>query len=141
MARRYVIAPAADRALMRRVLARVDQMLGYPRTHADDEPGVRRNGGPPIVTETACAVWVHDDTGASVLHGAIAAQVDGVADELRERTVEHLGVRQRIREWIAARGWEVRATLPGVESAWSLVAPRDGDAGSADGVPIPDGEE
>ena len=139
---RYLIAPAADRALLRRVLSRLDQILGYPRTHAADEPGVRVARGAALpYTEAAFVVFVHDNTGATLLHGAIAVQINGLGDALRERFIEHNGVRKRLREWIADQGWEVRADLPGVRGAWAQVQPRDGGAGSADGVPIPEGSE
>lgn len=146
MALRYLLAPATDRALVRRVLSRVDQILGYPRQHAESEitrTGPRARAIPiaSIRTETAFAVLVHDATGAEILHGAIAVQIDGIADALRERFIEHGGVRRRLREWIAAQGWEIRAALPGQADAWAQVAARDGGEGSADGRPIPEGEE
>jgi hypothetical protein len=138
----YLCAPAADRALFRTVISRADQILGYPRTHASGEPDVViASGAPAPVTSAAFAVFVHDNTGAEILHGAVAAQVDGITSALRERFVEHNAVRKRIREWIADQGWELRATLPGVRSAWTRLAARDGAAGSATGVPIPEGQE
>ncbi len=139
----WLIGPAEDRPKLRRVVARIDAILGYPRTHAESE--LRRRGSgpwaPTVRTETQCAVMRHDLTGATILQGAIAISLDEVTDALRDRFVEIDGVRKRVRQWIADQGWEVRADLPGALSAWSELQPRDGEAGSADGVPIPDGEE
>lgn len=138
----YLLAPATDRALMRRVLQRVDQILGWPRTHVDGEAGYRRGRNAPAAhTESQFAVYVHDATGATILHGALAVHIDGISAALRERFVDHEGTRKRLREWIADQGWEVRADLPGVASAWTRVLPRDGAEGSATGMPIAEGDE
>jgi hypothetical protein len=141
---RYLIAPATDRVLLRRFLGRIDQILGYPRAHALSEAEVRVSAGGPLpVTETAFVVYVHDAVNdAPILHGAIAVQVDGIAESLRERFLENgSGVRKRLREWIQDQGWEVRPDLPGTRLAWTRIAHRDGAAGSATGVPIPEGSE
>lgn len=140
----WLLAPAVDRSKVRRVVSRIDQILGYPRTLSESEivrVGVASKAAPRPVTSTQCVVLVHDATGATVLHGAIAVGLDPVITALRERFVEIDGVRKRVREWIADQGWETRADLPGVVSAWSSVTPRDGAAGSADGTPIPEGNE
>lgn len=140
----WLLAPAADRLKARRVVSRIDQILGYPRTLAESEivrVGPASQSVPAPRTETQVPVMHHDMTGATILHGAIAIGVDAVITSLRERFVEIDGVRKRIREWIADQAWETRADLPGVESAWSSVTPRDGAGGSVDGVPIPEGLE
>lgn len=139
----WLLIPSSDRPAARRVISRIDAMLGYPRQHAASEltrlgAGIHAS---IVRTETQAMVLLHDATGALVLHGAIAIHVDAVVDAMRERFVDLDGVRMRIREWIAVRAWEVRATLPGVDTAWSSVTPRDGAAGSADGEPIPEGSE
>jgi hypothetical protein len=143
MTTRYVIAPAADRTLFRRILGRADEILGFPRTHSTAEGNVQiASGAAAPVTEAAFAVFLHDNTGATILHGAVAAQVNGISDLLAGRFFENgSGVRKRLSAWIADQGWEVRADLPGVRSAWTRVAHRDGAAGSATGVPIPEGSE
>lgn len=106
----WVLAPSGDRALARRVAQRLDQILGYPRTHAEPELTRRGRGphAPTVSTETLVAVHIHSTTaGATLLRGAIAI---GISEDarlaLRERFVEHNAVRKRIREWIADQGWE-----------------------------------
>lgn len=142
MTARYLLAPATDRALMRKALGRLDQILGYPRTHSRDEPDVHCPPGAALpYTEAAFAVYLHDNTGATLLHGAIAVAVNGVGATLRERFIEHNLTRKRLREWIADQGWETRTSLPGSRDAWTRVEPRDGADGSADGTPIPEGDE
>lgn len=143
----WLLIPATDRAQARRVVQRIDQMLGYPRQLAESE--ITRIGAASqripierIRTETQTVVLVHSESaGVAQLRGAVAILVDDVVDALRGRFVEIGGVRRRIREWIVAQGWQVRASLPGAESNWRQVAPRDGAEGSADGVPIPEGAE
>lgn len=141
----WVIAPAADRALLRRIVARLDAILGYPRQLAESE--VTRVGGGRHVpiellrTDAQTTVMVHDATGAVALHGAVALFVDPVLDGLRERFVDHLATRKRVRLWIADQAWQVRADLPGVAAAWSALPHRDGAEGSANGAPIADGAE
>lgn len=141
----WLLIPAADRIIARRVVARRDQILGYPRQLTEAEV-VRIGGGRHVPiellrTEAQTVVMLHDMTGVVAIQGAVAIFVDPVIDAMRERFVEHLGVRKRVREWIADRAWEVRATLPGVAAAWSQVAPRDGATGSATGAPIAEGAE
>jgi hypothetical protein len=144
MTRRIVIAPGSDRALFRRFAQRLDQILGFPRTLAESEitrTGPASQSAALPHTETAFTVYVHDDTGAVQLRGALALEVDGHATGLASRFVQHNAVRKRVSEWIADQGWVVRADLPGQESAWTYLDARDGAAGSADGVPIAEGEE
>lgn len=141
----WLLIPATDRAQARRLVQRIDQMLGYPRTLTESE--IARIGPasqlvPAPHVESQVSVMVHaTDAGTTQLRGAIAVHVDPIVDALRERVVEIDGVRRRIREWIADRGWQVMAELPGVADRWSMAAPRDGAEGSADGVPIPEGSE
>lgn len=140
---RFLLVPSSDRALLRRVLARVDQILGYPRELDPSEyrRGPGRHSAAAPRTETACAVHIHADSGPLALHGVIAVTVDGLADALSERFIEHNAVRKRLREWVADQGWVLRDSLPDPEGPWSAVAPRDGADGSVDGIPIPEGEE
>lgn len=140
----WLLIPAADRLKARRVVARMDEMLGYPRVLAEAEIlrlGAASQTTPRPFTATQCTVLLHDNTGATVLWGAIAIKLDPVVTSLRERFVTIDAVRKRIREWIADQGWETRADLPGVATAWTSVTPRDGAAGSSDGTPIPEGSE
>lgn len=141
----WVLAPSADRALARRVAQRLDEILGYPRTHAEPELTRRGSGphAPTVSTETLIAVFVHSTTaGATLLRGVIAINIsDAARAALADRVVEHSSVRKRVREWIADQGWEVRADRPGLDANWTDVTPRDGAQGSATGVPIPEGEE
>ena len=140
---KWLLIPASDRPAARRLVARLDQILGYPRTLAAGEY-VRHGGGRHTVprVETAIAVLVHDDTGASALTGAIAISVTDVVAAMQDRQVDvGDGARRRVRDIIVARGWRISDTLPGQREAWAQVAARDGQPGSADGVPIPEGEE
>jgi len=144
MTRKIIIGPAADRPLLRSFAQGVDKILGLPRTLAESEitrTGPASQSAPLPRVETAFAVHVHDDTGPAILHGAIALEVDGVAERLKERFIRHNATRKRVRQWIADQGWVVRGDLPGVESAWSPLPARDGADGSPDGVPIPEGAE
>lgn len=143
---RCLCGASTERAAFRTLWSRLDQITGYPRTHSADEPGVRIGRGAPLpYTETLFAGFIHDDTGATILHGAVALMVDEVPPGLLARRITHGGVTRTLAEWIAwgqaNRGWEVRADLPGVAAAWTRVQPRDGAAGSADGVPIAEGDE
>lgn len=143
---RYLLGASTERAAFRALWAQLDQITGYPRTHHADEPDVRiARGAAPPYTETLFAGFVHDSTGPAILHGALALMVDEVPPGLLARRITHGGTTRTPAEWIAwgeaARGWEVRSSLPGDESAWTRVLPRDGAAGSPDGVPIAEGEE
>lgn len=142
----WIIAPSADRALARRVAQRIDQILGFPRTLAESEItriGPASQTVPAPRCETEVTVLVHSTAaGATLLRGVIAIGISDAARlALRERFVDRLGTRKRIREWIADQAWEVRADLPGVAENWRDVTPRDGAAGSVDGTPIPEGQE
>jgi len=146
---RYLLVPFVDRDLLRSLLARLDQIKGYPRVHTLDDPIVQvgaafRGWTTPPYTETLFAVQIHDTTGPLALRRVIAVTVDDLATALAERYIAHLGVRKRLREWVADRGWKLVTTLPEGDldpSPWSPVPVRDGAAGSADGVPIKDGDE
>jgi hypothetical protein len=144
MTRRIITAPASDRPLVRRFAQRLDQILGFPRTLAESEvtrTGPASQSAPLPRIETAFAAHVRDATGAVILHGAIALEVDGRAVELANRFVEHAATRKRVSEWVADQGWQIRGDLPGDPEAWTALEPRDGAAGSADGTPIPEGSE
>ena len=142
----YLCGASTERAAFRVLWARLDQITGYPRTHSPDEPGVSIAPGAPLpYTETLFAGFVHDNTGPTILHGAVALAVDEVPAGLLARRITHGGVTRTLAEWIAwgqaTRGWEVRASLPGADDAWARVEPRDGAAGSEDGTTIPEGDE
>lgn len=144
----WLLVPGTDRAAARRVVGRIDQILGFPRQHGAGE--VERNGvasqAVPLTsirTETQMEILVHSSTaGLLALRGVIAINVNALHDALRRRYFDiGDGVRKLLRDIITERGWELRATLPGVEANWTRVATRDGEAGSSDGVPIPEGSE
>ena len=87
-------------------------------------------------------IRLHDNTGATILHGAVAIGFDStVADAMRERDFDVDGIKRKLRQVIIDRVWEVRDDLPGDPAAWTRVAPRDGQEGSATGEPIPEGSE
>ena len=145
MALRYMLVPFADRDVLRSLIVRLDQIVGFPRTHSASEHGISIGAGnKPPYTETLFAVQIHDTTGPLALQRVIAVTVDDLATALAERFITHLGVRKRLREWVIDRGWQLRTTLPEGDlepSPWSPVPVRDGAAGSATGVPIAEGSE
>jgi len=145
MALRYLLVPFADRDLLRQVLVRLDQIVGFPRTHSPGEPGLSIGAGGKIpYTETLFSVQIHGTTGPLALRRVISVTVDDLAAALGERSISHLGVRKRLREWVADRGWKLVTTLPENDlepRPWSPVPVRDGAAGSATGVPIKEGAE
>lgn len=127
----WLLIPIADRTKARKLVRAIDVLLGYPRTCAESEL-VRHGAGPHaaiVHTETQCEVRVN------LVLGAIAVSLDGVVDALRGRTIDIDGEQIRIR--IDDLGWQVRANLPGNESDWQTVQPRDGGAGSTTGEPVP----
>jgi len=138
-----LIAPVGDRLRVQRVVARLDQILGYPRTHSIGEPGVRvATGRLPPRTESSCAVLLHSDGRVAVV----------ISDETRAEVAERIiddgqGARKKLRTWIQDQGWQVATSLPDqpssvdMPSPWTVLPVRDGAAGSADGVPIPEGAE
>jgi hypothetical protein len=131
----YLLVPVADRDLLRWVLSRCDQILGYPRTHSASEPGVRWGPCPAPVTETVWEVWYNATT------GTIAVLVTGIATQLADRFVEWQSVRKKLSAWIADQGWTLTSATPANPQNWVRVAHRDGGAGSATGLPIPEGSE
>lgn len=141
----WIIIPATDRARARAFVARLDAAMGYPRTHARDEPGlVLHERSPAPRTETLCMLLRHDATGPAQLHGAVAILIDeSTRKALRDRRVTIDGVTRSVARWVEVLGWQARASLPGAPttiyevSPWSQLPPRDGAAGSATGVPIP----
>jgi hypothetical protein len=127
----WLLAPIADRLIVRKMLRAIDVLLGYPRTHPESQL-VRRGRGPHaaiVRTETQCAVLVNTNL------GAIAVSVDAVIQALRGREVQIDGEAIRVR--IDDLGWQVRADLPGNLANWTPEPPRDGGAGSTTGEPIP----
>lgn len=145
---RALLGAGTERAAFRRLWSRLDQITGYPRTLAESEitrTGPASQRAPRPYIESLFYGLVHDDTGATILHGAIALVVDELPDGLLRRRIEHGGTTRTLAEWIQrgrdTRGWEVRSDLPGQPEAWTIVQPRDGAVGSATGEPIPEGEE
>lgn len=141
----WLIAPAADRSVVSALLQRVDEILGFPRTHPEAEivrVGLVAQTVAAPRTETQAAVMRHSTTqGLFALRGAIAIDLGALRDVIGERFFVVDSQRKRLREIIADRGWELRATLPGVEDNWSPLPERDGAQGSANGTPIPEGAE
>ena len=144
----WLLIPGSDRAAARKLVARIDQILGYPReeTAATGVVHVGPGRHPAVVrTESQTMILVHDATGPALLDGVIAISTDAVVDAMKDRLVDVRGVKQRIQDIIAERGWEVRAALPDpadeTRDPWTRVEPRDGAQGSADGVPVPEGQE
>ena len=140
---RHLLVPFVDRAILRRVLQRIDQILGYPRDLDPSEytRGPGRHSATPPRTETAFGVRIHANTGPVALRRLIAVTVDDGADRLGGRFIEHNSVRKRLRDWVRDQGWQIRDELPDPDGPWTAVEPRDGADGSATGVPIPEGEE
>lgn len=144
---RWLLIPSSDRAAARKLAARIDQILGWPRQHTEAEiirrgPAAQRVPLAAIRTETQMPIMVHDQTGAAQLHGAVAIGIDAVVDALQDRQVDvGDGLKRRIRDVISNRGWQIRDALPGEIEAWRDVLPRDGADGSSTGEPIPEGEE
>jgi hypothetical protein len=126
----WLLAPVTDRLIVRKILRAIDIRLGYPRILADSEV-TWRGGKPPTVpvirTETQCEVRFNANL------GVIAVKLDTVVDALRGGDVNVDGETVRIR--INDIGWQVVQNLPGNVGNWAAVAPRDGGAGSTDGVP------
>ena len=140
--RRILIAPASDRVLLRRIATRLDQILGFPRTLAESEvtrTGPSSQSAPLPRIDAAFAIHLHDMTGPVALRGAVALEVDNHG--LGRRFVRYSGTRKRVSAWITDQGWDVRGGLPGDPDKWTRLPHRDGAAGSADGVPIPEGDE
>lgn len=151
----YLLIPGSDRAIARRLVARIDQIAGYPRTLAESE--LRRVGRTPpggwatCSTDAAVVVWRHDATGPAQLAGAIAIHYGpDVVRMLSRRLVdpEDGAGKRLIQQIIADRGWVLRTDAQGLpdpgdetRQPWTRLAHRDGADGSADGVPIPEGKE
>lgn len=126
----WLLIPIADRTKARKLVRAIDVLLGYPRDCAESEI-VRHGAGPHaaiVHTEAQCEVRVN------LVLGSIAVSLDSVVDALRGRAIDVDGEQIRIR--VDELGWQVRANLPGTESDWQIVAPRDGGAGSTAGAPI-----
>lgn len=147
---RALLVPATptDRDYARRLWARLDVIFGYPRTHSASEPGVRiaAKADAPPYTDTLFSAWLHDNTGATQLQGVVALVVDDPPAGMLSRRLTFDATTRTLGEWItwleANRGWQRwTGTLPGVAAAWSLLAIRDGEPGSVDGQPIPEGQE
>jgi hypothetical protein len=146
---RSLLVPATptDRDIARKLWARLDVIHGYPRTHSASEPDVTVAQGAALpFTETLFSAWLHDATGAAALQGVVALTVDDPPAGMLARRLTYEATTRTLGEWIAwleaNRGWEMwTGALPGVAAAWTLLAVRDGEPGSTDGVPIPEGSE
>ncbi|MGE0402862.1 MAG: hypothetical protein AB7T06_39520 [Kofleriaceae bacterium] len=98
-----------------RLCAAIDRQLGYPRTHADDEPGVQRGrGAAPIYTETYTRPLRHSDGRVAVEVGPEVARFQGVAVDIDDGGP--------VRVTIDVRSTD--ATLPGGRDAWAEQPPR-----------------
>jgi hypothetical protein len=136
------IVPATtyDRGVARRLWSRLDQIEGFPRTHALDEPGWQVGGAVPRPprTESEWSGLVHAD-------GRVALVVGAVPERLLSRRITYSGTTRTLGQWlqrlVADRGWQLVSELPGEPEEWQPLAVRDGAAGSTTGVPIPEGEE
>lgn len=129
-----------DRGVARRLWSRLDQIEGYPRTHAADEPGWQVGAAVPRAPRTE-TLW----SGYENVDGVVALFVGEVPQHLLSRRISYGGTSRTVGEWlerlIADRGWELVEALPGEPEDWQPLAVRDGADGSPDGVPIPPGEE
>lgn len=143
----WLIVPGADRAAVRLLVGRIDQILGYPRQLSESEItriGAASQGVPiaEVVTETQAAILLHSsDAGDVALRGVIAVNVGPALEALRLRFFDVGDGREQLGDIIADRGWEEREDLPGLAANWSPLPPRDGGEGSADGIPIAEGAE
>ena len=83
----WLLAPSTDRLLARRFVARLDQILGYPRTLAESEitrhgPASQSVAAPRC--ETEMAVYVHSTTaGVTALRGVVDVDADRPAQRAR----------------------------------------------------------
>ncbi len=132
--RRFLLIPASDRPAARKLAGRIDQFLGWPRQHTEDDV-VRRGSAPhapieTIRTETQMVILIHDDSDRAALRGAVAISLDAVVDSLMDRDVDDDGVTKRMHQLITDRGWEMLDALPGKRDAWLPTAPRDGAPGT-----------
>lgn len=146
-------ATPTDRDIARRLWARLDVIYGYPRTLAESE--ITRTGPASQLAalpyiESLFSAYLHDSTGAAALHGVSALVIDDPPAGMLARSLTYNSVTRTLGQWLAflettvpngGRGWVRATSLPGVADAWTLLAVRDGEAGSATGVPIPPGEE
>ena len=123
----WLVAPLADRPLVRRILRAIDVLLGYPRTLAESE--LVRVGRPPhaatVRTEAQCAVML------SATH--IAVSIDPFVQALIGRQVTIDG--QATTVTLTRGGWTTSATLPA--GTWTPAPARDGGEGSTTGRPVP----
>lgn len=144
-----VPATATDRDIARIIWARLDVIYGFPRTLAESEitrTGPASQSAPLPYMETLFWASLHDATGATALHGVVALSVDDPPAGMLARNLTYNSTTRTFGEWItwleATRGWQRwTGDLPGQSEAWTLLAARDGDPGSTDGVPIPPGAE
>lgn len=144
-----VPATPTDRDIARKLWSRLDVIYGYPRTLAEIEivrTGPASQSAPAPHIETLFAACLHDQTGAAQLHGVVALVVDDPPAGMLARRITYQGTTRTLGEWIvwleSNRGWQRwTGALPGQPEAWSLLAVRDGEAGSVDGTPIPEGQE
>jgi hypothetical protein len=142
----WLLIPPADRAIARAILGRIDEIMGFPRTHLEDEivrVGPVAQTVPAPRTETQSLVMRHSTVaGLAALRGVIAIDLGAIRGALGERFFVVNSQRRRLREVIVGRNWEVRqGDLPGSGENWLPLPARDGAAGSANGTPIPEGAE
>lgn len=117
----YRVFASGDRTPLR-MCAAIDRSLGYPRTHADDEPGVSRLPGRPApYTETHTRPLRH-------LDGRTAIAIDDAITALhgQQVDVEDGGTRR-----VTIDATPTDAELPDGRDAWSSLPPRGGIAAAA----------
>lgn len=126
MSRRYITVAPTDRDLGRAVLARIDALLGYPRSIASECRHVGGGRHAPLSdahTETAAAVYEHPTGGLLVIlrEEDYAAVHDEIVDVAGGRTLRALE---------RAAGWAPRdrhpALTPETRELWRARPPRDG---------------
>lgn len=98
-----------------RFCAAIDALLGYPRTHADDEPGVQRApGAPPPYTETHARPLRHAD-------GRLAVEIDDTIRALAGRAAD---VQDGSRVRVTIDATPTHEALPDGREAWTALEPR-----------------
>lgn len=116
MAYRIVVGPGQSaRQQARRQCAALDRLLDYPRSHADNEPGVQRAPGRPApYTETHTRPLEHAD-------GRAAIEIDATVARLHGQAVTDGGP---VHVVIDATPTDVE--LPDGRDAWTEQPPRGG---------------
>lgn len=132
-----VPATATDRDIARRLWSRLDIAMGFPRTHDAADTDVSGAATSPRTESAFYAMRRPSD-------GVVALVVDDPPAGLLRRRIERNGTVRTLGEWIALlranRGWQLVTELA-ANDGWVLLTPRDGEAGSPDGRPVPESED